>query len=502
MVTINRESIGKLFMIGIYGTELTKETREILAHIKPGFVILFSRNIVNSEQVKRLIDDISNFLGYKPVIAVDQEGGNVVRLKEGFNTLPSPMACAASRDVELFKKAVYLTSLEMKAVGVDWNLAPVVDINANPLNPVIGIRSFGDNPEIVIQFAKAFVEASFKGGIATCLKHFPGLGSVSIDPHFDMPVIEKTIDELLNFDLLPFKDVKCNAWMPSHVYFPKIQKDGLPASLSSEILDIARVELGFDGTIIVDDLLMGGTGTLSIEEKTLKAFHAGNDILTLCHEPEKQIKAFDSFCEYVKQNNDMKKRVIESLKRIEDSFSEVKSYTLPKYMDEEQFAKETKRTIDELVMKSITIVNLHDFSLPLTGIDAVLTMVGVPGSPVVDQSLPIPRIAQELSRLFSTSFDIISDAKLPEMEKLRGKRIVLFTFDMYRSRTLVNFVSELNAHSKLLLIALKNPYDVFYARNSIALYGPSTTQQEILLDVLLGKTTAEGKLPIKYLEVV
>ncbi|PHJ13331.1 hypothetical protein IM42_00895 [Fervidobacterium sp. SC_NGM5_O18] len=489
-------------MIGIYGTELTKETRDVLAHIRPGSVILFSRNIVGPEQVRKLIDDISNFLGYKPIIAVDQEGGNVVRLKDGFNTLPSPMACAASRDVELFKKAVYLTSLEMRAVGVDWNLAPVVDINVNPLNPVIGIRSFGDEPEIVTKFSNAFVEASEEAGVATCLKHFPGLGSVSIDPHFDLPVINKTIDELLNFDLVPFKNVKCNAWMPSHVYFPRIQKDGLPASLSSEIVDIARIRLGFDGVIIVDDLLMGGTGKFTIEEKTLKAFNAGNDILTICHEPEKQIRAFDNFCEYVNQNTDLKRRIIESLDRIENSFSKVKSHALFEHIDNGRFVREAKGTIDELVRKSITIVNLRDYSLPLEEVDMVLTMLGVPGSPVVDQSLPVPQITQELSRLFNAYFEIISDTKLPEIEKVKGKKILLFTFDMYRSKSLVNFIKELDSYSKLLLIALKNPYDAFYSRNSIVLYGSSATHQRILLDVLLGKVHAEGKLPVKPLEVV
>ncbi|MFN3328509.1 MAG: glycoside hydrolase family 3 N-terminal domain-containing protein, partial [Fervidobacterium pennivorans] len=121
-------------------------------------------------------------------------------------------------------------SLELKAVGIDFNLAPVVDINTDPFNPVIGTRSFGDDASTVIAFASAFLEGSRNADVVTCLKHFPGLGSVSVDPHYDLPVLDKSYDELFSFDLLPFKKLNADALMPSHVYVRSIQSDALPAS--------------------------------------------------------------------------------------------------------------------------------------------------------------------------------------------------------------------------------------------------------------------------------
>jgi len=493
---VNRRDVGKLFMIGIYGTELSEETKEILSLINPGFLILFSRNVVGPEQVRNLINDVSNFLGYKPIISVDQEGGNVVRLKEGFTIMPSAMACAATDDPELVRRAVKVTSLEMKVVGIDWNLAPVVDVNMNPLNPVIGIRSYGDEPGRVVQFANSFVSGSHEAGIATCLKHFPGLGSVSVDPHFDLPVIDKSIEELYEVDLFPFKNVKSYAWMPSHVYFPRIQKDGLPASLSRFILkDIARDMLGFDGVIVADDLLMGGVSKFTLEKRVIDAFDAGNDVLTICHEPNLQLRAFDAFCDYVENSEDAQKNFSLAFERI-DRFSKMVKASSERFPEDK--IEEDERVVEKLIRKSITVVNANGYTFPIDRVDIVLSMINVTNTPVAeDQTLFVPNIAKEMCKIFNCELLMISEENLPKLSELRQKNVVLFTYDAYRNPTLKAFLKELDASSKLLLIALKNPYDALYVKNSIALYGSSPLQQKMLLDVLLGKSTAQGTLPLK-----
>lgn len=497
MRMIDRKDIGKLFMIGIYGTELSKETKNVLSSINPGFLILFSRNVLSPEQVRHLIDDLSNFLGYKPIVAIDQEGGNVVRLKEGFTNMPSAMACSATNDPGLVKRAVYMTSLEMKVVGIDWNLAPVVDVNTNSFNPVIGIRSYGDEPERVVEFANAFVRGSHDAGIATCLKHFPGLGNVSVDPHFDLPFIDKSLDELNKVDLLPFKNVESPAWMPSHVYFPSIQNDDLPASLSKAILkDVARDRLSFNGIMLADDLLMGGVSKFTLEERVIKAFDAGNDVLTICHEPDSQLRAFNRFCDYVQMDRNVQRSFLASLERVE-RFSEMVKASSERPIEDYDI-EEHERMVEEVVRRSITIVNNYDYTFPIQNVDAVLSMLSTPSTPVSeDQSSFIPNVAKDLAKMFNSKLSVLSVDSLPDLNDLKQKNVVLLTYDAYRNPTLKRFIKELDENSKLLLISLKNPYDALYVRNSIAVYGSSSIQQKMLLDVLFGKTMAQGTLPLK-----
>src|SRR5574344_608325 len=191
------EKTGRLFCIGLPSPFLDDETKRILDVIRPGSVILFFFNIQTTAQIRKYIEDISTFLGYTPVIAIDQEGGTVSRLTQGFTTAPGPMAVSATGNSQYAFETGRILGQEMRTLGITWDMAPDVDINSIPRNPGIGIRSYGDTPERVITFAGAFIQGLHASGVCSCLKHFPGLGRITADAHKTRPVVEYSRNELL-----------------------------------------------------------------------------------------------------------------------------------------------------------------------------------------------------------------------------------------------------------------------------------------------------------------
>lgn len=164
--------VGQLFLIGIKGKEVDEETLRVLRFVKPGFVILFARNVETPRQVLSLVKQVRSVLGEDVIFAVDQEGGIVTRFREGFAVSPGAMAIAATSDPNNAYRVAKVLAQEMRTVGVSWNLAPVVDINDNPNNPGIGVRSFSDKAEVVAQFATRFYEGLKEENVAACAKHF------------------------------------------------------------------------------------------------------------------------------------------------------------------------------------------------------------------------------------------------------------------------------------------------------------------------------------------
>ncbi|MFN4223329.1 MAG: glycoside hydrolase family 3 N-terminal domain-containing protein [Fervidobacterium nodosum] len=497
---LSKPDAGKLFMIGLYGTELNNENMNVLKSIEPGAIIIFSRNVETPEKLWKFTNDISNFLGYKPIFAVDQEGGNVLRLKDGFSNLPSPMACAATNEPELFYKGVGAMAKEMKAVGLDWDLAPVVDVNRNPFNPVIGIRSFGDDLEKVIEFGNLFVSACEENGVKTCLKHFPGLGDVIIDPHYSLPLVDKSYERLFKEDIPAFTKIRSDSWMPTHVAFPKIQKEILPATLSKEMLrNMVRKELNYNGLLVADDLLMGGVSEVSIFDRLRLSFIGGMDLLTICHDPETQIRAFNKFYDWINESiiedEEILERFNESYERVQNFKEKIDDIKVPLSVVN---SREHREIMKEIYEKSVTLVNSKKIYFPIERLDLVLTMVNIPNSPVNENDLKnVPLVAKELSKLYNAEVKIITPKTHLDIYDLKDKNIIVITLDAYRDKKLSEFLIELDKISKLLLIALRNPYDAFLVDDSLASYGSLEGQQRALIDALVGKINIRGKLPIK-----
>jgi beta-N-acetylhexosaminidase len=280
-------------MLDVAGARLSGEERELLRHPAAGGVILFARNFESPRQLRALTGEIR---AQRPglLVAADHEGGRVQRFQEGFTRIPPmrllgarwqadpPAACALAESIG------YVIATELRAHGVDFSFAPVLDVDFGS-SSVIGDRAFSDEPGAIAALAGAFVAGLSAGGAASVGKHFPGHGYVKADSHVDVPVDARGLAEIEAADLRPYRELIArglSAVMPAHVIYPEI--DAQPAGFSRVWLkDILRGRLGFDGMIFSDDLSMeGASGVGGPAERALAAIEAGCDMVLLCNAPE------------------------------------------------------------------------------------------------------------------------------------------------------------------------------------------------------------------------
>ncbi len=291
-----RDIVGQLLMVGFHGTALAPEWREWLLECRPGGVMLFARNVVNPEQVARLTNDLQACAPNPPLlIAIDEEGGRVSRLPRGFTTFPSAGSVAARHSPDEASGMAAVTARELRAVGINMNMAPVLDVNTNPANPVIGDRSYGDDPERVCAFGLAVMAGLRDHGVIPCGKHFPGHGDTMTDSHDVLPVVGAGRARLDAVELAPFRQAirrGLPAIMTAHVRYPALDAKA-PATLSRTILtEMLRNELGFHGVTLTDDMEMGAIlNHGSMQEASVGALRAGADMLLICHRRERQREA-------------------------------------------------------------------------------------------------------------------------------------------------------------------------------------------------------------------
>ena len=315
------EQIGQLLMVGFLGTTPSQEVIDMIQRYHVGGIILFSRNIQNPFQVFELTQNlqaIAREAGHRQplLIAIDQENGNVRRLGQDATIFPGNMALGATGSEQLTYDIALATGQELKALGINMNLAPVVDINNNPANPVIGVRSFGEDPSAVARLAAASVQGYRAAGIIATLKHFPGHGDTATDSHLALPTITSTIDRLEAVELVPFNSgIKAGAAsvMTAHIYLPHIMgEDALPATLSSVVIrGLLREKLAFDGTIISDCMEMDAiTKTVGAEQGSLMALQAGNDLVLVSHTYARQKGSFATI-QAALQNGELSPAVVQ-----------------------------------------------------------------------------------------------------------------------------------------------------------------------------------------------
>src|SRR5438270_1735241 len=227
------EQIGQLLMVGFLGTTPSEEVIDMIQRYHVGGIILFSRNIQNPLQVFELtqsLQTIAREAGHRQplLIAIDQENGNVRRLGQDATIFPGNMALGATGSEQLTYDIALATGQELKALGINMNLAPVVDINNNPANPVIGVRSFGEDPSEVARLAAASVRGHRAAGIIATLKHFPGHGDTAVDSHYALPTISSTLQRLEEVELVPFRsgiEAGAPSVMIAHIHFPSLMQD-------------------------------------------------------------------------------------------------------------------------------------------------------------------------------------------------------------------------------------------------------------------------------------
>jgi len=327
-----------MIVIGFRGTKVSENSPIVRAikELNLGGVILFDydipsksfpRNILTPEQTKKLISDLQKFSSIPLFIAVDAEGGKINRLKEnyGFLKIPSHEELGKINDLNFTKQEISKLSKQLKDLGFNVNFAPVLDLNTNLQNPIIGKlgRSFSSDPEIVFSQAKVFIKAHVENGVIPIVKHFPGHGSSFSDSHLEMVDVTNSWEEE---ELIPYKKLKNEnllfGVMVGHVFNKKIDKD-YPATLSPKFLqEILRKEIGFNGVIISDDLQMGAIKKhYSLEEAIIKAINAGCDVLLFSNNIEEYdenlpYKVFDIIFQAVKEGKISKERIFEAFERV------------------------------------------------------------------------------------------------------------------------------------------------------------------------------------------
>lgn len=290
---------GSLLLLGVSGPDLTPEEAALFRKLRPAGFILFSRNIVSPAQTRKLTDDLRSLSYEDPLLAIDQEGGRVTRTKEIAPAAPSAPQLAARADYGKIYEAATLTADLLRLLGFNLNFAPVLDLDHFPATQnALTDRSWGRDPQRVIDFAGHWNRWMRKRDIATCGKHFPAGGRAVSDPHHDLPSSPATLEELLREDVIPYTALmpELDAIMLAHVDFPAIDAE-FPASLSPRVIRrFLRDQLGFDHHLVLtDDLDMGAiTRRYGRGEDARFAIAAGNDLAMICHDISSAQKAAES----------------------------------------------------------------------------------------------------------------------------------------------------------------------------------------------------------------
>ncbi len=319
------DKIGQLLIIGIRDRVLTRDEAEFIIKNNIGGVILFARNIESPAQVYELITSIQN-VRHKTrdklplFISVDMEGGRVMRFKAPFTQWPAVGKLGQIDSTSLAFKFGLGMATELKAVGINLNFAPCVDVLTNPKNTVIGDRALSVDPENVAKLASALVRGYIKGGVIPCAKHFPGHGNTMIDSHDDLPVEPADLQRLLEVELVPFKKVfraRLDLVMTSHLKFPKIDPEW-PVTLSEIFLQqILRKELRYRSLVISDDLDMKAlTNNYAVAQIPVRALQAGCDILLYCNEFDHPQIAINAIEKALKEHKLTAKQIDESYNRV------------------------------------------------------------------------------------------------------------------------------------------------------------------------------------------
>ncbi|MEH7272272.1 beta-N-acetylhexosaminidase [Neobacillus vireti] len=318
------EKVGQMLMFGLEEDHLTDKTIKFIQDHHIGGMILFRENIKNANQLVQLtnqIKEINSETSKLPIfISVDEEGGLVSRMPPEIKNLPKSAVIGNVNSKKIADQVGVAIGERVGAFGFNMTMAPVLDINSNPNNPVIGERSFGNNEKVVTEMGLAEMKGIQGKNVIPVIKHFPGHGDTDVDSHKGLPVIEHDLDRLTSLEFIPFqKAIKQNAdmVMAAHILLPKIDQN-YPSSLSREVITgLLKEQLKFKGVVITDDLTMGAIlKNYEIGDAAVKAIQAGNDIVLVCHGYENQEKVLRAVLNAVQNGDISEKQINDSVYRI------------------------------------------------------------------------------------------------------------------------------------------------------------------------------------------
>lgn len=318
------EKIGQMVFVGFEGETIdVLQTREMITAHKVGGFILFKRNIKDVQQTVGLLNSLKELNQQNSVplfLGVDEEGGRVSRLPDSFVKLPASQWIGQRNDPQFSYQVGEMLGMQLGSLGFNVNFAPVLDVNSNPNNPVIGDRSFGNDPALVSELGIATMNGIASQHVIPVIKHFPGHGDTDVDSHLGLPIIHHDLERLREVELVPFVEAiqqGADAVMVAHILLPKLDEQ-LPASLSGKVInELLRKELQFDGVVISDDMTMGAiVQGYDLGEAAVKAVLAGTDIVLVGHEYEQQLAVIGALQQAAETGVLSEQRIDESLARI------------------------------------------------------------------------------------------------------------------------------------------------------------------------------------------
>ena len=503
-----KEKLGQLILPGFHSKYYDDQIKTLIEDYHVGNVILFTRNFENAAQIRELTktihEKIIKHTGHIPFIAIDQEGGLVTRMMKDVTFVPGPMTASASIDDATYYTGKMLAE-DMIKLGMNLNLAPSLDVNNNPNNPVINVRSYSDDPKVVARLGKRFIEGSSEFGVLACAKHFPGHGDCEVDSHLGLPTINYDLERIHNIEMYPFKEnINVPAIMSAHIMFPAY--DTVPATLSKNILtNVLRKELGFEGLILTDCLEMKAIADMyGTANGALMAVLAGADICDISHTLEYQIKALELLEEAV---NDGRLPVEELDKKVERILS-YKEKTLPyleKYFYNKpmEFSKENNKLAQTIVDNSLTLVKGEN--VKLTKNTLVIAPIAI-AKTIIEDEFDDRNLAKVLKKHF-TNLDV---RELENTEEFKNKvlselenfdNVILFSYNAAVSKQQVEFINEvLSKKQQTTVISLKGPMDFNKynnLNNYLCLYEYTPNSIRTVVKYLKEELVPKGKLTIK-----
>lgn len=505
--------IGQMIMAGFPSKYYDDNIEELIKDEKIGNFILFSDNIGDKNEVIELTKSIQKklqkYIKIPAIISTDQEGGMVTRIHKGVTVFPSNMAFAAANEDESTFEEGKIEGEELRSLGINMNIAPVMDVNCNPKNPVIGCRSYGDNPESVSRLGIGLIKGLKEKGVIAVAKHFPGHGDTSVDSHLSLPTVNYDIKRLKEVELLPFKnaiDRGADAIMSAHVLFPKIEPDKIPATLSSKVLTgLLKNKMGFKGLIITDCMEMKAIADFYGSDKAaIKAIVAGADLICISHSKEVQKKCVKAIKDAVLNGEIPEERIDEAVKKILDIKCK---YDIGNNLKGKTCSKENKAFAEKISSKSITLLKDDKNLIPLKGkvVSVSTKAIALTGA---DDKIKIEKsFCHKLNSVCKgVEFEIPmnpEDDLIDEIVKksLYADRIVIGIYNASMNKNQVKLVEEINkVNPNIILVSLRNPYDILYFKEIstyINAYEYTELSIESTIKVLKGEIKAKGVSPVK-----
>jgi beta-N-acetylhexosaminidase len=501
------QNVGRLLLARIPGPELDERSRSMLADGTIGGAVLFRENATSLSQLRDLTAAIVKHSLHVPIITADQEGGAVQRFDHVLTPIPSAMALAACGQNESIASITRHGATQLKELGFNCLLSPVLDVLTNPLNPVIGTRAFSDSPRRVAEIGILIADAIAEGGLVPVGKHFPGHGSTLEDSHADLAVNPCDSKTLWQVDLVPFRSALSHlpAILIGHVWLSSVDPQPLPATLSSMVIDgILRHYLNYEGVIMSDDMIMKAiTDRWGLPEACLMALEAGQDLLLVCGDQDQTVSVHEHLVNAVKSGRLSEERLNESIKRINNLFPRRSSVMAKKSLP--KFADSVRTMRDHSLKVSCSAVTVLRGEIPR--IDSGHWLVLAPNH----ARYPM-RVEKYLREIAPVRFNTLSFSELrysldpsPEeaetvVRECSERNCIFLTYRSLNNQGQLLLGSLLAAEAReKIAVSTDTPFDLVGLPawdNVVAIYDPSDLAMEALAKVLLGEFTAQGVCPV------